>query len=433
MLKNMIESLKKNTKKLFIGVYLVYTIAYILNFIIENKVLHFIDWGFLITILFLFYISIFKVVYESLFIFVISFIIALFFKVENFEESLKIIKIYIENFFNLRSVIFIILLATYSFTSKNKKMFIKMESKNNEKLYEEREEDLEYIKKFIKNNDRKVNIQGIDGEFGSGKTFLIEKIMEDLKEDTNYEFIKIRCLLLGKNEVYSYISQQLNRVLRKNLIFTGHSQKLKNSLIKGVDNKFFGGLSDIFVNENSLDDIENFKKTLLELSKTIVIIFDDIDRIGESEKIDKILSFISDFSGENIKIIVLYNLENLKSINEKYERMYIEKYIPITREITPVSFSKLLRKEIKNYNLNLNEFRFLLSLEELTYKLYEDDIERMKEEKFKDDFERMIMKKIESKIKLTPRNLKNFMEETSDYLSKKELDIENRIIIAYIF
>lgn len=121
MLKNMIESLKKNTKKLFIGVYLVYTIAYILNFIIENKVLHFIDWGFLITILFLFYISIFKVVYESLFIFVISFIIALFFKVENFEESLKIIKIYIENFFNLRSVIFIILLATYSFTSKNKK------------------------------------------------------------------------------------------------------------------------------------------------------------------------------------------------------------------------------------------------------------------------------------------------------------------------
>lgn len=433
MLKNMIESLKKNTKKLLIGVYSIYTIAYILNFIIEHKVLHFIDWGFLITILFLFYISIFKATYESLFIFIVSFIIALFFKTKNFGESLKISEIYIENFFNIRSGIFIILLVSYSFTFKNKKMFIKMNNKGNEKLYEERQEDLEYIKKFIKNNDRKVNVQGIDGDFGSGKTFLMEKIVEDLKEDTNYEFIKIRCLLLGKDEVYSYISQQLDRVLKKNLIFSGHSQKLKNSLIKGVDNKFFGGISDIFVNENSLDDIENFKKTLSELSKTIVIIFDDIDRIGESEKIDKILSFISDFSGENIKIIVLYNLENLKSINEKYERRYIEKYIPIVREITPVSFSKLLRKEIKNYNLDLNEFKFLLSLEEPTHRLYEEYMEGMKENKFIEDFERLILKKMEFKIEFTPRNLKNFMEEINDYLWKKELDIENRIIIAYTF
>ena len=142
------------------------------------------------------------------------------------------------------------------FNFKNEKKNIE----NIEELYEERKEDLEYIQRFIKNDERKVNVLGIDGEFGTGKTFLIEKSMENLKSNNNYEFIKIRCLLLERDEVYSYITQQLDRVLKKNLIFTGHFEKLKNSLIKGMDNKLFGGLSDILISENLLDDIENFKK-----------------------------------------------------------------------------------------------------------------------------------------------------------------------------
>lgn len=420
----------KNIKKILFKVYLIYTIAYIFDFVLRHRILHFEDWSFLIMILFLFSISIFKHAYESFLIFIISFIIAIFFKVGSFSEGLKIFELYSENFFSIRTFLFIIfsIMMCY-FNFKNEKKNIE----NIEELYEERKEDLEYIQRFIKNDERKVNVLGIDGEFGTGKTFLIEKSIENLKSNNNYEFIKIRCLLLERDEVYSYITQQLDRVLKKNLIFTGHFEKLKNSLIKGMDNKLFGGLSDILISENLLDDIENFKKTLSQLEKTIVIIFDDIDRIGDSEKIDKILSFISDFSGKNIKIIILYNLENLKAINEKYERRYIEKYIPIVRELTPISFSKLLRKEIENYNLDLEDFRFLLSLEDSTNKLYEDYSERLRDNKFINDIEVLVSQKIEFKLKVTPRNLKNFMEEIYGYFSKKELDIENRIMIAYTF
>ncbi|WP_279119954.1 P-loop NTPase fold protein [Fusobacterium varium] len=247
----------KNIKKILFKVYLIYTIAYIFDFVLRHRILHFEDWSFLIMILFLFSISIFKHAYESFLIFIISFIIAIFFKVGSFSEGLKIFELYSENFFSIRTFLFIIfsIMMCY-FNFKNEKKNIE----NIEELYEERKEDLEYIQRFIKNDERKVNVLGIDGEFGTGKTFLIEKSMENLKSNNNYEFIKIRCLLLERDEVYSYITQQLDRVLKKNLIFTGHFEKLKNSLIKGMDNKLFGGLSDILISENLLDDIENFKK-----------------------------------------------------------------------------------------------------------------------------------------------------------------------------
>ncbi|WP_279119955.1 hypothetical protein [Fusobacterium varium] len=92
-----------------------------------------------------------------------------------------------------------------------------------------------------------------------------------------------------------------------------------------------------------------------------------------------------------------------------------------------------MRKEIENYNLDLEDFRFLLSLEDSTNKLYEDYSERLRDNKFINDIEVLVSQKIEFKLKVTPRNLKNFMEEIYGYFSKKELDIENRIMIAYTF
>lgn len=138
----------------------------------------------------------------------------------------------------------------------------------------------------------------------------------------------------------------------------------------------------IFFSYNSVtDDIDNLKATIRRLNKNIVIVFDDIDRTNDVEKIEKILSFISDFSNKNIKSIVLFSSDNLKKLDERFDRDYLEKYIPLIREITKIPFIKLLKEEIKNreeeelnkIDLNEEDFKFLYIFKETDYNIYPND------------------------------------------------------------
>lgn len=250
-------------------------------------------------------------------------------------------------------------------------------------------------------------------------------------EDNKFEVIKIRCLLLEKEEIYPYIIKQLNRVLIKNLIFIGHFEKLKNSFIKSVDGKYLGGFFNLFIRETNIDDIENFKQAIFRLNKKIILIFEDFDRNSSCEKIEKLFSFIDDFSENNIKSLVLYSSDNLKNINKKYNRNYIEKYIPLTRSLTQLSFRRILKQEITG--LDKEDFHFLISIFEGDENIILRDYDRnIKELKFLSDFQNLTSLNMVSHINWTPRNIKNFVDEVRMYLDKG-LKIEKRIIIAFTF
>lgn len=250
-------------------------------------------------------------------------------------------------------------------------------------------------------------------------------------EDNKFEVIKIRCLLLEKEEIYPYIIKQLNRVLIKNLIFIGHFEKLKNSFIKSVDGKYLGGFFNLFIRETNIDDIENFKQAIFRLNKKIILIFEDFDRNSSCEKIEKLFSFIDDFSENNIKSLVLYSSDNLKNINKKYNRNYIEKYIPLTRSLTQLSFRRILEQEITG--LDKEDFHFLISIFEGDENIILRDYDRnIKELKFLSDFQNLTSLNMVSHINWTPRNIKNFVDEVRMYLDKG-LKIEKRIIIAFTF
>ena len=298
-----------------------------------------------------------------------------------------------------------------------------------EELYPERKEDKKYIYKFLTVEDR-FNVLGIDENFGEGKTFIVNKALEML-DGSKFEVIKIRCLLLDKEDIYPYIIKQLNRVLIKNLIFTGHFEKLKNSFIKSIDSKYLGGFFNLFIRETNIDDIENFKQAIFRLNKKIILIFEDFDRNSNCEKIEKLFSFIDDFSENNIKSLVLYSSDNLKNINKKYNRNYIEKYIPLTRSLTQLSFRRILEREIKG--LDKEDFYFLISIFEGDKNIFSRDFERKKKEfKFVLDFQSLTSLKMISHINWTPRNIKNFVDEVRVYFDKG-LKIEKRIVIAFTF
>jgi hypothetical protein len=308
--------------------------------------------------------------------------------------------------------------------------------KTDEKLYKNREKDKEFILDFLTNNDNKnIYTLGIDSEYGTGKTFIVEKAIEEL-DYKKFEIIKIRCMLLEKEEIYSYILKKIRKILSKNSIFTVSFEKLSNTFLKTIDNKFFGGISELLSQNIVIDEIDYFKEVIEKLDKTIILVFDDIDRVNDTEKIERILSFISDFSIKNIKILVLFNSQNLKNINEKYNRNYLEKYIPVTRKITNIPFIELLKKEITSNNLNEEDFKFLYIIEKEDIYIYPKEYQKMRDVfQFNYDFEILVKGEIKiGSLEFSPRMIKNFIEEVSNFLKLNfEWKIEKRLLIAYVF
>ena len=421
----------KCKKKIFL-LYFSYILGYTFIFFINNKTLHFEHWIFLVSMVY--FINLIVILPLSEFskkikIWGFFLLISLFFKIS--LEGIEIIERILKNTSNLiinsYFFIFILLSFLYYLSRVSTEMINKNESI--EELYPERKEDKKSIYDFLTVED-KFNVLGIDENFGEGKTFVVNKVLEIL-DDSKFEVIKIKCLLLEKEEIYPYIIKQLNRVLIKNLIFTGHFEKLKNSFIKSVDGKYLGGFFNLFIRETSIDDIENFKQAIFRLNRKIILIFEDFDRNSNCEKIEKLFSFIDDFSENNIKSLVLYSSDNLKNINKKYNRNYIEKYIPLTRSLTQLSFRRILEREIKG--LDKEDFYFLISIFEGDKNIFSRDFERKKKEfKFVLDFQSLTSLKMISHINWTPRNIKNFVDEVRVYFDKG-LKIEKRIVIAFTF
>ena len=411
-------------KNLFL-VLIIYMSSYIFNYIYTNKTLHFLDWYYLITILFIFlwnYVVDKKSKKNILILYGISTFLFFLIKILNNWNTYLI--------FGTIGIYFLILIVI--------KIFKKTESieKTDEKLYKNREKDKEFILDFLTNNDNKsIYTLGIDSEYGTGKTFIVEKTIEEL-DYKKFEVKKIRCMLLEKEEIYSYILKKIRKILSKNSIFTVSFEKLSSTFLKTIDNKFFGGISELLSQNIVIDEIDYFKEVIEKLDKTIILVFDDIDRVNDTEKVERILSFISDFSIKNIKILVLFNSQNLKNIDEKYNRNYLEKYIPVTRKITNVPFIELLKKEITSNNLDEEDFKFLYIIEKEDIYIYPKEYQKMRDVfQFNYDFEILVKGEIEiGSLEFFPRMIKNFIEEVSNFLKlNSEWEIEKRLLIAYVF
>lgn len=425
-------------RKLILGIFFTYIIVYIAEYIHLNKVLHFVDYYYLSTLIFCIYIFIISGIYsikKPISYFLIISIVLLFTKKIN-------ISIYIEFFIEksthpLQILFLLNLILSFINTILCNKILKKNKILNKE-IFQEREEDIKYILNFIENEDNKnITTLGIDSKFGTGKTFIVEKILEGLNAE-EYEQIKVRCLFLEKEEVYYYIIEKIKKVLSKNLIFITNLKKFHKSVLKIFDNKFLGGLNEFLSDSSKTDEIDNLKDIIRKLKKTIIIIFDDIDRTQDIEKIEKILSFISDFSIKNVKILVLFSLDNLKKIDKRFNRDYIEKYIPLVREITKISFVNLLKSEIKKRKLNEEDFKFLYIFEQKDFMIYPDDEEKQKKEfKFARNIYSLLgIYDISIKEKeVTPRQVENFIEEVIELLKYENfnINIEKRILITYVF
>lgn len=209
--------------------------------------------------------------------------------------------------------------------------------KPNKALYSERELDLKHIISTIKKES--TNILGIESFWGMGKSLILDHFM--YREKDSFVFIRIDVVALNLDDVFEYLIMQITSELEKQYIF---SKKTRN-FISYINNFKYGHLITNFLGYESTytSELENFKSSIRKLSKPIIIIFEDLDRIDDKNILRKIFyiseRLTADLSGK-LKVIYQYNA---KELNDKgFDNYYLQKYIPKTVQLTHIQFMKLI-------------------------------------------------------------------------------------------
>ena len=203
------------------------------------------------------------------------------------------------------------------------------------RILNEQKYDIERLEHYVSN----FNITGINGVWGSGKTFLTEEFKR--RNQNNYTFITIGLLHCNLDEILGKLLEELDKVLLENGILSLYSHKLKIALANsGIAEK----ISSIFIENSSSQAsvLEDFKKEFTAVIKTIVIVLEDIDRISDDDgSVTKMIFSLSELlSCKAIKFLYQYDQGELNK--KDLPRAYTEKYIPYVVNVTPVDFSILL-------------------------------------------------------------------------------------------
>ena len=186
-------------------------------------------------------------------------------------------------------------------------------------LYLERRPVLENIMHYLDEH----NVVAIDSPYGNGKTTIVNAL-KSVKRD--WEFITIGILSTTVENVESCIIREINRVLESKGVFSNPISRLKSFF----SNEFAYCIGDLLFESQSYEDqIKNFVYDIRSLKKTIVLNFEDIDRIRDKDHLNKIFSICDSllkYDKKYIKVIYQCNMKTLKELFE--EENYVEKYIP---------------------------------------------------------------------------------------------------------
>ena len=167
---------------------------------------------------------------------------------------------------------------------------------NEAALLPSRQRDLERILEYIS----RYSIVGINGRWGTGKTFLMRECVRMLKEE--YEIIQVDLLSSNLDELQSLLLKEIEKVMARNGILSVYSNELAGLFQASGFGRGIQGL--LFQQKSSYSALlSGFLGDLKKLNKKILIIYEDIDRIQRIEIISKIFNISEKLAGENIKIV----------------------------------------------------------------------------------------------------------------------------------
>lgn len=223
-------------------------------------------------------------------------------------------------------------------------------------LINKREKDLNLLLSYLDN----FVIIGLNGRWGTGKSFIINALKERIKD--KYEFIEIDLMTCNLNEMQPTLIRAFEELMYKNKILPKYANKMKNNIeSSSIISKIQDLTNLIFTNSNSNSEVlHEFQNELKKLDKKILVIYEDIDRISNTDVIRELFSISEKISNENIKVIYQYDEFKLEQLG--FDPNYLEKYIPFKVNLTELHFWEVLQFELKDIDestLSLKDFNFI--------------------------------------------------------------------------
>lgn len=224
---------------------------------------------------------------------------------------------------------FAIIIVIYSLSPSD--LFIP----NAPKLYKEHAADLERMKYLLKVTD----ILGINAIWGNGKSFVVDYFCNEAETRKDYEIIRMGALEYSPEEFDYVLIQKLDQILRRNHIFSIFSLELQQTMKQTI----WGQLAYYLfrgTDSSQVSAYDGLKKELQHVSKKVLIVYEDVERVKNPEVVKKIFAVGERLAGPRVKIIYEYDGKELD--DQELTRKYREKYIPIEMNLTGISYRNLV-------------------------------------------------------------------------------------------
>lgn len=202
----------------------------------------------------------------------------------------------------------------------------------------------------------------ISGEWGSGKTSLVNVLRNKMEDGEKAEFVEVECgIEYDVKGILNDLSAQIQDVFEKNQFYTGRNSKIGQYFAKVgelVDTVGYSTISKVIKRISEGENttyLESKKRINQELNafykltrKRIFIIVDNMDRIVD----DKMRAIIFTVIRESVTLnncCTLFMVDYGKLISDYLSREFLEKYVNRHIEINRISFKEIIEHYLNNY------------------------------------------------------------------------------------
>ena len=155
----------------------------------------------------------------------------------------------------------------------------------------------------------------------------------------DYEIIRMGALEYSPAEFDYVLIQKLDQILRRNHIFSIFSLELQQTMKQTIWGQLvyylFRG-----TDSSQVSAYDGLKKELQHVSKKVLIVYEDVERVKNPEVVKKIFAVGERLAGPRVKIIYEYDGKELD--DQELTRKYREKYIPIEMNLTGIPYRNLV-------------------------------------------------------------------------------------------
>lgn len=202
------------------------------------------------------------------------------------------------------------------------------------RLFPERAYDLQRLRSFL---DSGAPLIGVNAHWGDGKTFMIDHLCAMDQVRSQYEIIRVNVLAGHEDEIELAMINEFDHIFRRNRIFSVASKQMLKFLESNDILKQFQWLL-IRETQSVSSTFLNVLSDLEKLDKKVLVIVDDIERLGDEALIRKVFALMESISSKKVQIVYLFN--NLMLAG--FDRDYLEKYIPCYMNLTPIRFRSIV-------------------------------------------------------------------------------------------